>query len=43
LEALKDGNLLGISMVLIDGRIVIRDRSLQTPPPEIGAQIVAGV
>jgi enamidase len=42
LEALKDGNLLGISMALIDGRIVIRDRSLQTPPPEIGAIIESG-
>jgi enamidase len=39
LGALKDGNLLGISMALIDGRIVIRDRSQQTPPPEIGAMI----
>ena len=39
LAALKDGNLLGISMALIDGRIVIRDRSQQTPPPEIGAII----
>lgn len=39
LESLGDGNLLGISMVLIDGRLVIRDRSLQTPPPETGARI----
>lgn len=39
LEALNDGQLLGISMALIDGKIVIRDRSLQTPPPEIGAII----
>jgi enamidase len=39
LESLSDGNLLGISMVLIDGRIVIRDRSLQTPPPERLARI----
>lgn len=39
LESLSDGNLLGISMVLIDGRLVIRDRSLQTPPPETGARI----
>jgi len=39
LESLGDGNLLGISMALIDGRVVIRDRSLQTPPPEIGARI----
>ncbi len=39
LASLSDGNLLGISMVLIDGRLVIRDRSLQTPPPETGARI----
>jgi enamidase len=39
LAALKDGNLLGISMALIDGRIVIRDRSRQTPPPEVCATI----
>jgi enamidase len=39
LEALNDGHLLGISMALIDGEIVIRERSLQTPPPEIGAII----
>lgn len=37
LAALKDGNLLGISMALIDGKIVIRDRSQQTPPPETAA------
>jgi len=40
LESLGHGNLLGISMVLIDGRLVIRDRSLQTPPPERGARII---
>ena len=40
LEALNDGQLLGISMAMIDGQIVIRDRSLQTPPPEIGAVII---
>ncbi len=39
LAALKQGNLLGISMVLIDGQIVVRDRSQQTPPPETGAII----
>ena len=39
LAALKEGNLLGISMALIDGRIVIRNRSQQTPPPEICASI----
>jgi enamidase len=40
LAALKAGNLLGVSMVLIDGRLVVRDRSSQTPPPEIGAKIL---
>jgi enamidase len=39
LEALKLGNLLGLSLAFIDGRPVIRDRSLQTPPPERGAVI----
>jgi len=39
LAALREGNLLGISMALIDGRIVIRSRSQQTPPPEICATI----
>ena len=37
LEALKAGNLLGISMVIVDGKLLIRDRSQQTPPPETGA------
>jgi len=40
MEALKSGNLLGISMVFIDGKAVIKDRSRQTPPPEKGAVIV---
>jgi enamidase len=39
LESLGQGNLLGISMVLIDGHLVIRERSLQTPPPERGSRI----
>ncbi len=41
LEALKAGNLLGVSMLLIDGELLIRDRSRQTPPPERGAVLVA--
>lgn len=40
LEALACGNLLAVSMALIDGQLVIRDRSRQTPPPETGAVIV---
>jgi enamidase len=39
LDTLKDGNLLGISMAIVDGNILIRDRSQQTPPPENGAVI----
>ena len=41
MEALGAGNLVGISMALIDGKPVIRDRSRQTPPPEVGAVIVS--
>jgi enamidase len=37
LASLQEGNLLGISMALIDGELVIRGRSLQTPPPETAA------
>jgi enamidase len=39
LEALEEGSLLGISVVLVDGEILIKDRSQQTPPPETGAVI----
>ena len=39
LGVLTMGDLLGISMVLIDGKIVIRERSFQTPPPEKKAVI----
>jgi enamidase len=42
LEALKEGSLLGISVVLVDGKILIKDRSQQTPPPETGAVIEKG-
>jgi enamidase len=41
MQALAAGNLLGVSMALIDGQLVIRDRSRQTPPPEVGAVIVS--
>jgi enamidase len=41
MEALAAGNLLSVSMALIDGKLVIRDRSSQTPPPEVGALIVS--
>ncbi|MEM3112512.1 MAG: amidohydrolase family protein [Candidatus Anstonellales archaeon] len=39
LDVLRIGDLLGISMVIIDGKIVVRGRSLQTPPPEKRALI----
>ena len=41
MQALAAGNLLGVSMALIDGELVIRDRSSQTPPPEVGAVIIS--
>jgi enamidase len=40
LTALSAGNLLGVAMVLIDGRLVVRGRSSQTPPTEVGAKIL---
>ncbi len=39
LEVLKMGDLLGVSMVIIDGNIRIRERSQQTPPPQAQAVI----
>ena len=41
MQALAAGNLLGVSMLMIDGKLVIRERSRQTPPPEVGALIVS--
>jgi len=38
-EALEHGDLPGISTVLIDGKIVVRGRSDQTPPPSEKAEI----
>ncbi|MPZ15943.1 MAG: amidohydrolase family protein [Chloroflexi bacterium] len=40
LEAIALGDLPGISTVLVDGEIVVRERSQQTPPPERLARIV---
>lgn len=40
LDALSVGDLPGISMVLVDGIPLVRDRSQQTPPPERLARIV---
>ena len=39
--ALELGNLMAVSMACIDGKMVISDRSKQTPPPEIGAVMVS--
>jgi enamidase len=43
LETLKAGNLLGISMLFIDGRLLIRGTSEQVPVPEVGAIIESEV
>jgi enamidase len=40
LEGLSLGDLPGISIALVDGELLIRDRSQQTPPPERQATIV---
>jgi enamidase len=40
LEALSVGDLPGISMVLVEGQLLVRERSQQTPPPERTAVIV---
>ncbi len=39
LEVLKMGDLLGVSMVIIDGNMCVRERSQQTPPPQVKAMI----
>ena len=40
LDGLDRGDLPGISMVLVDGQILVRERSQQTPPPEVAARIL---
>jgi enamidase len=40
LEALSVGDLPGISMVLVEGQLLVRERSQQTPPPERTAVIL---
>jgi enamidase len=40
LDALSVGDLPGISMVFVDGQVLVRDRSQQTPPPVELARIV---
>lgn len=39
LGVLTIGDLLGISIVIVDGKILIRERSFQTPPPQTKAII----
>ena len=39
LDVLRMGDMLGVSVVIIDGKIRIRERSYQTPPPQIKAVI----
>lgn len=40
LDGLGHGDLPGISLVMVDGEILVRERSQQTPPPEVLAAIV---
>jgi enamidase len=42
LEGIGLGDLPGISMVFVDGEPIIRDRSQQTPPPEVTATVAKG-
>ena len=42
LKALAEGDIPGISSVIVDGDLVVRDRSEQTPPPETLAVIEKG-
>jgi len=42
LDALRLGDLPGISMVFVDGVPLVKDRSQQTPPPEMKAVIERG-
>jgi enamidase len=40
-EAIEHGDLPGISYVLIDGEVVVSERSRQTPPPQVSGRFVA--
>ena len=42
LSCLSIGDIPGISIVIVDGRVVVRERSEQTPPPEVLASIEKG-
>ena len=39
LGAIREGDMPGISCILIDGKLVVRDRAEQTPPPERIAKV----
>lgn len=39
LDVFRIGDIPGVTMVIIDGKIRIRDRSYQTPPPEVRAVV----
>jgi enamidase len=34
LGSIREGDLPGISCILVDGKVIVRDRAEQTPPPE---------
>jgi enamidase len=42
LEAVNAGDILGISCIIVGGRVVVRGRSEQTPPPETLAVVEKG-
>jgi enamidase len=42
LDGIGLGDLPGISMAFVDGEPLIRERSQQTPPPEVTARILKG-
>ena len=41
-EALNEGDIPGISCVIVGGELVVADRSEQTPPPETLAVVEKG-
>ena len=42
LDSLRQGDLPGISMVMVDGEVLVSPRSQQTPPPERLARLTHG-
>ena len=39
LDVFRTGDLPGVTMVIVDGKIRVRDRSFQTPPPQVRAVV----